>query len=520
MANLQFRRALLPNAKHEEGEPVEVGQTVYSATSQPTVTSNPNHNFRRTDLWQQLLTQLKDVPYPALEDEGKVLVLRLSKPKAEGKEATEVHYRLAWEYRAEEYNSNASTYREGQNIEDLAVNGTILADGTMPRSAIQELIENFSGENPDKLLIRQAPVELAQGRFVPRSEMSSNFVHSNYPWMNLYGTPKRIMPVSISTNLINTPVGIPLFQPTRANDSGILTFRYIGKEPIHTSIEGSLSFLLRSARIDEDAYARVILRLESNGHPELEQGQNNGYRALGTTIGGFANPFHIENYTEYNDLCLPIGQVAIDNSKSWPDLYVGYDHGFFASNYAPDTEELATEDDLGPVGPEVRTTKWMDVGQYVDNRQRFIMTFEGKSTRTRVQTKDADGNIRIYTQFNRDGLSSERIYRFPRDAKYARIYFSGRGDTVDADSIQFRPLGPETSAEYDPLGGLWTERTIHVQRDITFWPGAEYWFNLFTQVYEGASARSWGFRMQSGGLSFLFDAGSLRKQLATAFFKE
>lgn len=412
-----------------------------------------------------------------------------------------------------------SSYRDKNDLKDLGVNGTLLEGGGFPRSMSDELSDNYSGNNPELVLTSQAPVDLAQCSFVPSNEISSNFVHSNFPWMSIGGTMKRLMAVDIRTNLFNSPVNIPIFKPTRTNGSGILSFRYIGDKPIHTVIQGSLNLLVRSSLVSDEAYSRVILRMGSSGHPHLEEGQNGGTRSLGVSLGGFREPFYIENYKEFNDLCFPIDQNALDNAALHPNLYVGSDNGFFSSNYAPDTEDLATADGDGPVGPEVRTTKWMDVGSYVQNRRRFLMDFTGTSTRTRVQYKDEEGNISIYAAMDSQG-GSRRIYRIPHNAKFARIYYSGRGDTVDESSIEFRPLGPETSSEYDPLGGVWTERIIPVHRDIVLWPGVEYWFDLSTSAYEGASSREWGYRVQSGGLSFLFDSGGVRKNIATTFWEK
>ena len=257
----------------------------------------------------------------------------------------------------------------------------------------------------------------------PPTELSSNFVHGNYPWTNIIdGRTRRIMPVDIRTYNFNGMVNPALFRPVKTNGSGILSFKYIGDTPIHTVIQGSFSILLRQANLSETAYARIMLRLAAVNPPYMERGQTAGDRGLGISMGGFNPTYPITDFSEYTDWCMPITQQAIDSAMTWPELYVGSDNGFFQAGNT--SEELSTIDpNIGPVGPEVLTTKWMDVSEWVDQDRRFLMNFNGVSNRSRVQYKDADGNIRTSTNFFKDtgatctapGLQqSRRIYRFPK----------------------------------------------------------------------------------------------------------
>lgn len=81
----------------DELDPIELLETPFQAVK----TKEDQHNFRRTDNWQQLLLQLKDVPYPDMvSQQGQCMVLRLNKPNSSETDVTEVHYSVSWEDRA------------------------------------------------------------------------------------------------------------------------------------------------------------------------------------------------------------------------------------------------------------------------------------------------------------------------------------------------------------------------------------------------------------------------------------
>src|SRR5690606_18263701 len=137
--------------------------------------------------------------------------------------------------------------------------------------------------------------------------------------------------------------------------------------------------------------------------------------------------------------------------------------------------------------------------------------------RSRVQYKNAAGEISTFHPMSVDSWGARGVYRIPADAVAVRIYYSGRGDT--ADDVEFIRINTNLSPEYDPLKGYWSYRDLGVMRDIVLWPRTEYYVVLYTTVYDGATARDWGFRYQSGGLSFLFDAGAMKKELASKIFR-
>lgn len=417
----------------------------------------------------------------------------------------------------DELRSQLAYFQTGAKIRSLAVNDVSEVGGNFPRSPVQELRATFSGGNPDGDLPNQAATDLAECLIIPPTEESTNYVFPTVPWMELEGSMRRVIPVDIRTCLINSPLNIPLFEPVKVNAWGFLTFRYIGEEPLHTILRGSIAMLIRLHGSSQDAYARHILRLRAVNPPHMEDGQNSGGRHLAGPIGAFGEPNRVQEYYEFNDPCFPITQDLLDLAavNSWPDYYNGSQNGFF--NAGDTSEALRTSDDDGPINANVRTTNWMDISSNNNLEHAYYFNITGSSSRRRVQIKTATGEIKTFYPMTSDVWGARGVYRLPADATHVRIYYSGRSDT--AANMEFRRISLNASPDYDPLKGMWVQRLFNVHRDVTFWPGTEYYLDLYTETYDMGNAREWGFRFQSGGLSFSFDAGRMRKKLARKLFK-
>lgn len=402
------------------------------------------------------------------------------------------------------------SYRLASDARSLGVNGTLTSGGfTGVRSAGQERDASFA----KPAVFPQAMRDVGTCLIIPPSEESTNFVGTSSPWMTYIGPTFRAIPVDVRTILYDTPISIPLFKPVKTNGWGWLVWEYIGDEPMYVNIQGSLDVAVRTSALTADAWSRLILRLRQWDTPALDDGQGRG-RHLATSLGALTTPQKFRDYREFNDWCAPVDQSAIDNAASFPNLFVGSDNGFFETDDT--TEALRTSDSLGVVPSEVKTTKWIDLQTYTPDDRAYIFTFDGTSSVGRMQYKMPNGTIRTYDPMNQE-LSAQRIYRVPVGARWVRIFYSGRGDSVSNEN--FRPLGLNGSAARDPVKGFWDRRLFNVNRDVVFWPGAKYALEFFTTVYDGANAVDWGFRYQGGGFSFLFDATSMRRALSKKLYR-
>lgn len=415
--------------------------------------------------------------------------------------------------------NNTKLYRNKEDRLDINSNELPESNNILPYS-IEDIMAN-DYETSDSL--RQASLDIAECNFRVTTEMSSNFVAGTVPWLKMPNLGyRRVLPVHYSVNIPNTPVGFPLFKPTRTNRSGFLSFTYTGDKPIYTTLKGSCEFLLRTSATHLDGDVRVMFNLNAINPPKSEIGQTGGKKALGFSLSTFKEAKPLDNLNNFNDNLFPITNSVINYTKSsdFINLYNGSDVGYIATSttYPSDENGLKTEDQLGPVNENVRTTKWMDLtdenGEPLSSdTSLFVMVFDGISKRSRIELKNTEGVISYSSALSFNG-SSFRLYRIPEDTVAVRIYYSGRDDTVDESTIKFGLLPSSYRDGFDPLAGKWTERRMSINRTVVFYPDVEYFFDLTCFVEGDASIREWGFRFNSFDLSFLFDAGFIREDFS------
>src|SRR5690606_651415 len=225
-----------------------------------------------------------------------------------------------------------------------------------------------------------------------------------------------------------------LFRPTRSNGFGFLTWRYLGDKPIHGVLQGSCSLAVLASASDAGGYQRFIMSLEPlDGMLPIDEGQGAGRKFLAACIGSLGTSERFKDNVEFDDLCFPIDQTLIDATAGAPNRYTGSLPGFFQSTTVGDG--LETADDQGPVGPEVKSTEWIDVSDMDFVEQSIMLYFTGKGNRARVRYKLADGVARYYSQQS-SNRNASRVYRFPAGTQSVQFYYTGRGSTVSDASIQ------------------------------------------------------------------------------------
>lgn len=418
-------------------------------------------------------------------------------------------------------------YKSPGLLKDLLINSLPDSSGVFPQSVRSELSDIFTGGNPDGDLPNLPATDWATCLVKPRTEEETNFVAPTHPWVEFKGQSNRLVPVDIRTIMGNSAISPPLFEPVMTNGYGFLIWKYIGEEPLHVLMDGSLEYMIRISATTQAARARHILSLQAFDPPYMEVGENRGTRFLSSS--NEALDYQGERFTNYlwqNDACAPLSEAVLDDMLddpvNRPNLYVGSDPGFIGNSVSPswvfdEDTQLYLSDQNGPVGPEVMTTKWIDVSAIDKLTSCFAMTFDGYSSRSRIQYKDADGEIRYFAGQSTD-TPSHRVFRLPTDAMEFRVYYAGKSDTCGDNQVDIRQLSPAVSNEVDPLKGYFVRRLFNVKRDVVFWPGVSYALAIYTEVRDLGNARSWGFRPISGGLSFNFDVGRIRKKLAQKLY--
>lgn len=418
-------------------------------------------------------------------------------------------------------------YRLEKNRKDLEYNGLPATDGSLPVSLADELSQNF--EDSPGLYQRAKNVGECQIFFT--TEMSANYVAPCLPFLDLGAGVgrRRILPVTFGYNVLNSAVSLPLFKPTRTNGNGFLTFKYIGKKPLHTLITGGMHFLYKDTNTVKDGFVDIIPWLVPLNPPKSEAGQGGGKRALGFSSGYGLPKKTLVGYSRCNDLSFPINKSIMDyvNSSSFNNLYEGSDIGYFSASRNPNEEALITEEQDSIVNENTKTTKWIDILGNNNEQCLYVMIVGGssKSSRSRIQYKDIHGNIVYYRSISGE-FSSQRLFRLPKEAAQVRIYYSGTNDDIKDEDVKFGALPSTLSFENDPLLGLWSERHVFINRQVVFYPGVEYAFEMYCMASRrtdntlNSSTRDWGFRFQSGGMKFLFDATDMVNELAAAAWSE
>lgn len=413
----------------------------------------------------------------------------------------------------------APIYKDPDSLSDMAVNETELSDGSFYRPMADELKQMFApGDFP-----RQAPIDLAQCLIKPPTEEEQAYVFVPCPFVPVNGNDKRIMPVNIRTSFHNSPVNVPIFKPHVSGPYGWLTFECIAEKPIHTILAGSITMLLRLSNTIPDASATVRLRLDCANPPHMELGQNNGHRWLATALGEWGTAARMNHDHSFADPCFPYSNSlkTTADTNGWTNLYTGSENGYFNED---DTDEaLRTLDEFSdPVGPNVKTTSWMDLsGWDVMERSFYLYLNVPFTRRRRVQVKLAGGEIVVVPAMTNDRMfgGAHGVYRLPKNSEFVRIHYSGPDDIVNDAATRFFVMPPSVSADYDPIKGYWTRHTMNIHREVVFYPGCIYCFNLSVDAEYGATMREHGFRFQSGGMSFFFDASDIRKRFADNLFQ-
>ncbi|UFS66936.1 hypothetical protein LO749_20810 [Paracoccus denitrificans] len=394
-----------------------------------------------------------------------------------------------------------------------ATNGAPLDDDLTPgtQTFTDEVKENYAAPPPG--VVNAAARATGLIVFDPPSQESTNYVYTDVPWFTHRGTTFRALPVDISATVFNSLVGPCLFEPVATNSWGMLVWRYIGDKPIHSFLQGQMAMRVRTSGTANDAFHKLVLNLRTWDAPHMEAGgQSNGRRFLSTFIGSYQQPVKMTDYEGMNDECLPLTQAVWTAHSAEADRFVGYDNGYFDESSG---EVLLTTEGGSPVGAEVRTTKWIDVSDIDASERCLAVWVAGKSRRSRMQWKDSNGDVHFYPVMSRD-QHCRRVFRLPHGAQEVRFHYSGPGD--DVSSIAVKRMGPENSAEHDPLKGFWYDAQFAFGRDVTLWPGAEYAFDLLTLVYNDASGREWAFRDYGSGFSMPFDATDFLRETASRYF--
>lgn len=398
-----------------------------------------------------------------------------------------------------------------EDIGELPKNGQLSSGPVvMPQRESEEFAHTLGARTDEtkRPLAYQSTLGICNLTLLTDDKMNLDSAMS--PYINGY----RMVPFeAVTCRTFTSPLNLKLLEPVQCSQEGIATFRYMGKEPLYTCIQGSMDFLFK---VDtHSTYGGNVLYLRPVSNiPNLIKGDNKtGATVLARNpVSTSEEPFTIRHVATdlMNKLAMPSPEMreAIINNKNVPELFTGHVVGYFNQATTTDPQydpELVYPDknNTDEQNAKLKTSNWFPVrGGCIYH----IAPLDGTTSRCRVQWRDKTGKIRYHApNMNRPG--ADGYIKMPYLAVSARIYYANYTDTVTKLSIKDR----SQFANYqtvDPTYGWWQRRTMHVNQPIVLWPGTEYCFSMDTisQVGENINTNQGSFRYESGGFNFLFDA--------------
>ena len=439
-------------------------------------------------------------------------------------------------------------YENPDDMRDIGINdmpaGGVVAP--FPTTLEQELASVFTGGNVDGALPNYVGEEFGHVLFMPLNEERTNYIAAETPWKTHRGRTRRMIPLDIRTQIPGLSFARPLFKPTLTNLFGMLAFRYVGEEPLHTTLEGSFSAFIKTSLQPDSSYMRSTLTLECYDPPAIAAGQGGGRQNLSVSATGVSAPDKFVDTLEFQDIGIPAGQVLIANASTWPDWWGNGSGAQLDVTFSAATDHAADAVDPYPrkpfsVGSVVAgamvgiVSDWIDITQGSAPGPRdvaYVLWFQdavntaglgGFGTYGRVRYKIADGTIKYLPQQSSE-RAAFRAYYLPRDAVAVQLAFDvAKPDVLSENSLRenlmFARTGNGHAAESMPLHGSFVEASFDVMSDVVFYPGCEYALAFNNSVYDGGFNRGNGFRFQGGGFKATFPAGKMKKELARAFFE-
>lgn len=325
---------------------------------------------------------------------------------------------------------------------------------------------------------------------------------------------------AIVARTFNSPLNLPLFEEVTLSEGGFSTFKYVGKRPLHTVLQGSIKYLHR-VRDADSIWQRTLILRPISGQPNIIKGDNSaGIQFISHQTGlGQELPRKLHHTDLYNGSRMADPSQGFDDifaGPTHPDMFPGFDLGYFTGVshiVGDDPEDLVNGEPEDPDNENnTRTTKWFDVkgGDYL-----YLKPIPEKATTTRcrIQYRKEKGG-EIFYKSNPHG--SQGYIQIPLGAVECRIYYKREQDTVQTLVIKNRTkASPGTLESVDPSSGYWVPVQLNINAPVTFWPGTIYSFQHYTVGPKDNEplGTDYNFRIESGGITCLFDASEYLEEI-------
>lgn len=321
------------------------------------------------------------------------------------------------------------------------------------------------------------------------------------------------MPVAdIESRSFQSAIDLGVFEPAALGNETITSFRYRGKKPLHTVIQGSVT--VHAKEYSETSSATRILYLDpaAAAPTAVATSLTNGHVILGTCVAAF-NPepakLRARTWPMSDELKPPIDsdvQTLINNPDRYPNLYNGSVNAVIVPVPPANAVTELRGWDVTLADPLVSTSKTTNPILIKGGDIYLVWSPSGKTNRCVIEF--TGGGRKLYESY---AHGCQGYIRTPVGATEMRIYHMGENPMpIEAPGdflyvINRNALGNVDAI--DPNEGWWTKLQFHVNQPVTFYPGAVYCFGIHTiqTLGEPKSVTADSFRIESGGLSCLFD---------------
>lgn len=299
----------------------------------------------------------------------------------------------------------------------------------------------------------------------------------------------------IHTTLTDTAVAPNLFAMSRTYEGGVSHFKYLGEQPTHALLSGSMKLLVRlSDKQSEEFRLTGLAGIQAPtinlmlGTTTLPTADNIPNYQLSCDQGWQPRElFKLDPFTPYQ-IAMPTYQKMGELLVNEPSKSLTIIDGSILSN--------SISSGNGTPNAGHKLTSWFNIS----GETHLWMKTDGLSNASRIQWKDKFGNIYYDTRIQSGVVNSNRIVKVPAYATQARVWFNN-GDqpaTNTSTTIEIKAV-PE---KYDPYFGVWAEYNFTICTLHYFEPNTEYFFSL-----EGTDGNQWkfdsrGFINVSSGIDF------------------
>ena len=405
--------------------------------------------------------------------------------------------------------NNAPVQIESGELKDLSAyyaNSAQDTKGGYGVDALEEIraIGNGSFQQTDKPFI-VAPI-LAQGQV--RLCNGNGFLDQKVACKKI--TDKSfIMPIQeIHTSLQDSGVAPNPFASSFTYEGGVTHFRYLGEQPAHVLLSGSIKLLVRlSDKSNEElrllgeswVHAPTIwLMLQHSPKPKADL--EVAYQISCDQGWKPRELFKLDPFTSYKVPLLPYQELEPLLVNEPNKTITIIDGSILPKSIAENN---------GVPNKGHRITSWFDIGA----ETHLWMKTDGLSNASRFQWKDKNGNIHYDTRIQSGGgNSANRVVKVPDYATQCRVWFNN-GDQPDLNTST-NIIIKAVPEQYDPYYGFWAEYEFNVNTLHYFEPNTDYFFSLDGRDGNKWSFDSRGFIQISGGLDFSLN---VRDQLQQRF---